>query len=133
MWIRRLYSTLIAVFASVALAMAIGGIAGVFSYVVSRRTHEMGIRVALGAGRPNVLWLVLRQGLLLSALGIGIGLACALATTPLLRNLLFGVSALEPITFVTIGLLSLIVALTACWFPARRAMTVEPMTALRHE
>jgi predicted permease len=133
MWVRRLYSSLIAVFAAVALTMAIGGIAGVFSYVVSRRTHEMGIRLALGAGRQNILWLVLRQGLILAGLGISIGLACALATTPLLRNLLFGVSALEPITFLTIGVLLLVVALTACWFPARRAMGVEPMTALRHE
>ncbi|HTL58162.1 MAG TPA: ABC transporter permease [Candidatus Limnocylindrales bacterium] len=133
MWVRRLYSLLIAIFAGVALAMAIGGIAGVFSFVVSRRIHEMGIRVALGARRQDVLWLVLRQGLGLASLGIGLGLACALATTPLLRNLLFGVSPLEPGTFVGIAMLLTAVALVACWVPARRAMSVEPMTALRHE
>jgi predicted permease len=133
MWVRRLYSSLIATFAGVALAMAIGGIAGVFSYVVSRRTHEMGIRVALGAQRQDVLWLVLRQGLFLATSGITLGLLCAFATTPLLRNLLFGVSPLEPITFAGIAVLLAGVALVACWFPARRAMAVEPMSALRRE
>ena len=133
MWVRRLYSLLISIFAGVALAMAIGGIAGVFSYVVSRRIHEMGIRVALGATRRDVVWLVLRQGLALAGLGVCLGLACALATTPLLRSLLFGVSSLEPFTFLAIALSLTGVALVACWVPARRAMSVEPIAALRHE
>jgi putative ABC transport system permease protein len=133
MWVRRLYSWLIATFAGVALTMAVGGIAGVFSYVVSRRSHEMGIRVALGAQRHDVLWLVMRQALALASLGIALGLVCALATTPLLRNLLFGVSPIEPMTFAGISVLLAGVALAACWVPARRAMAVEPMTALRHE
>lgn len=93
----------------------------------------MGIRVALGAGRRDVLWLVLRQGLSLATLGISIGLVCALASTPLLRNLLFGVSPVEPITFAGIAVLLTAVALVACWFPARSAMSVQPMSALRHE
>ncbi|MGH7973401.1 MAG: FtsX-like permease family protein, partial [Limisphaerales bacterium] len=133
MWVRRLYSWLIAIFACVAVTMAVGGIAGVFSYVVSRRSNELGIRVALGANRQDVLWLVLRQAVGLASLGIGLGLACALATTPLLRTLLFGVRPLEPVTFAGISVLLVGVALAACWFPARRAMAIEPMTALRHE
>jgi len=133
MWVRRLYSWLIATFAGVALAMAIGGIAGVFSYVVSRRSHEMGIRVALGARKQDVLWLVMRQALALTSLGIALGLLCALATTPLLRNLLFGVRPIEPVTFTGICVMLTGVALAACWVPARRAMAVEPMAALRHQ
>jgi putative ABC transport system permease protein len=99
----------------------------------SRRTHEVGIRLALGAQRRDVLWLVLRQGLTLAAVGLAIGLTGAFATAPFLRSLLCGVSPADPLTFVAVFLLLLAVALAACWLPARRAMAVEPINALRHE
>ncbi|HYG34896.1 MAG TPA: FtsX-like permease family protein, partial [Clostridia bacterium] len=133
MWIRRLCSTIIGVFAGVAMIMAIGGIGGVFSYMVSRRTHELGIRLALGAQERDVLWLVLRQGMSLVVVGIGLGLIGALCTAPLLRSVLFGVSPVDPLTLLGISLLVTAVAMVACWLPARRAMTVEPMAALRSE
>ena len=131
--IRRVYSTLIGVFAGVALAMAIGGIAGVFSYVVSLRTQEMGIRLALGAQRRDLLWLVFRQALSLAAIGIAIGCVGALSTAPLMRSLLLGVSAADPLTYAGIAAVLAAIALIACWLPARRAMGLQPVTALRHE
>src|SRR5262249_9753589 len=101
------------------------------SYAVAARTHELGIRLALGAGTRDVLRLIFKQGLQLTALGLGLGLAGALGLTRVLKGLLFGVRTTDPATFVLIALLLLCVALVACWIPARRATKVDPMVALR--
>jgi putative ABC transport system permease protein len=133
LWARRLYAALIGIFAGVALVMAVGGIYGVFCYMVNRRTHELGIRLALGAPRPAVLWLVLRQGMTLAGLGIGLGLVGGLLAAPLMQSQLFGVKPIEPVTFAGISVLLALVALLACYLPARRATLVDPLTALRAE
>ena len=117
----------------VALLLAVSGLFGVIAYSVSQRTREIGIRMALGAGRQDILRLILRQGLRLVGIGTLLGLGGALAGTRLLRGLLFGVSPTDPVTFLTIPLLLLGVAGLACWLPARRAAKVEPMTAMRNE
>ncbi|MFP5264162.1 MAG: ADOP family duplicated permease [Blastocatellia bacterium] len=129
----RFNTLLLGLFAGLATLLAAVGIFGVMNYSVTLRTHEIGIRVALGAQEGRVLMLILRQGLLLTLIGIGIGLGGALALTRLLSGLLFGVGATDPITFAAIVLLLALVSLIACYIPARRATRVDPMTALRHE
>ncbi len=129
----RFALTLIGLLAALALALCVVGLYSVISYTVSQRTHEIGIRVALGAQRGDVLKLIIKQGLKLTLLGIGIGLTSALALTRLLNNLLFNVSATDPLTFAGIAVLLLLVASPACWLPARRATQVDPLVALRSE
>jgi predicted permease len=133
MWARRLTASLFGIFSGVALLMAAGGIYGVFCYAVSRRMQEIGVRLALGAQGGEILWLVIRQGFVLSASGIGIGLFGVLLATPVTRHLLYGVSPVEPFTIAAVTLGLLLVAVLACWFPARRAMKVDPVEALRWE
>jgi predicted permease len=130
---RRLYVVLLGVFASVALLLAAAGIYGVVSYSVAQRTREIGIRVALGADRGRVLSLILVQAAKLAFTGELLGILFALGLTRLLSSLLFGTSAADPFTFACVAVLLSAVALAACYIPARRALGVDPMVALRHE
>jgi putative ABC transport system permease protein len=129
----RLNLMLLAIFAGLAMVMALVGVYGLLSYTVNQRTREIGIRLALGAQRRDVLKLVIGQGLRLVLIGIGIGLAGAMAMTRVMKSLLFGVSATDPATFAVIAMLLAAVALLACYLPARRATKVDPMVALRYE
>ena len=129
----RMYAVLVAIFSVVAVALAAIGLYGMMAYAVARRTREIGIRMALGARRREVLSLVLRQSLMLAAAGLSIGLAAAAGTTRYLQSLLFGVTPLSPLTFVTAAIGFAAVALVASYVPARRALRVDPLDALRRE
>jgi putative ABC transport system permease protein len=125
--------TLLSIFAGIALLLAAVGIYGLMAYTVQQRTQEIGIRMALGAQRGDVLRLVLCHGLLLCLIGIALGISCAFGVIRLIKSLIFGVSPTDPVTFVSVAVLWAGVALAACWIPARRASRVDPMEALRHE
>ena len=130
---QRFSMAVLGIFAMLALALASVGIYGVISYLVGQRTQEIGIRVALGANRSDVLRMVLGDGMKMTLIGVAIGLAAAVGLTRLMASLLFGVSATDPLTFAAVAILLSIVALAACYIPARRAMRVDPMVALRYE
>jgi putative ABC transport system permease protein len=130
---RRFSMILLAAFALLALILAAVGIYGVISYSVAQRTREVGIRMALGARTIDVLKLVVRDGLKLVLIGVGVGLVGALLLTRLMTTLLFGVTATDAVTYVTVALALVVVALIACCIPARRATKVDPLVALRFE
>jgi predicted permease len=130
---KRFAMTLLTVFAVLAVLLSSIGIYGVISYLVGQRTHEIGVRIALGAQRADVLRLVLGEGLKMTMLGVAIGFVAALALTRLMTEMVFGVSTTDPVTFAGVAALLVGVALFACYIPARRAMRVDPMVALRYE
>lgn len=130
---RRFNLLLVFVFAATAMLLAMAGIYGVMAYSVAQRTREFGVRIALGAEGGDVLGLVLRQGLLTAAAGVGVGILASVLLTRSIASMLFGVSATDPLTFAGVAALLTAVALAACYIPARRATKVDPMVALRHE
>jgi len=129
----RVIALLSGFFAALALLLASIGLYGLMSYAVTRRTRELGIRVALGAQRESVLWIVLRETLALAVIGLAIGIPCAIAACRLISTMLFGLSASDPLTIAAVSLLLLVVALLAGYLPARRASSVDPLVALRSE
>ena len=120
-------------FAAVALLLASIGLYGVIAYSVAQRTHEIGIRVALGATRRHIFELVIRQCAVLAIAGIGVGFAGALALQSVLATMVYGVRPTDPATYAAVGGLLAMISLVACYIPARRAMGVDPLVALRHE
>jgi putative ABC transport system permease protein len=129
----RFQMLLLTLFAALALVLACVGLYGVISYTVAQRTHEIGVRMALGAQPRDVLSLVIRQGMALTFAGLLLGVAGGLAVTRVMTDLLFGVAATDAVTFISVGGLLLVVSFLACYVPARRATKVDPLIALRYE
>ena len=129
----RLQTTLLAVFAGMALLLATVGIYGVMAYAVTQRTHELGIRAALGASATSLQYLVFRSGMTLAAIGLLIGLVASLAVSTLIQALLFGVGARDPLTIAAVAVVLAAVAAGACFVPARRATKIAPILALRYQ
>jgi ABC-type antimicrobial peptide transport system permease subunit len=129
----RIAATLVGSFGLLALLLAAVGIYGVVAFATRQRTHEIGIRIALGAGRRDVLRLVVGQGLKLALIGVSVGIAAALVLTQFLASRLYGVKPADPLTFIAVSLILIAVTLAACYIPARRAAKVDPMVALRNE
>jgi ABC-type antimicrobial peptide transport system permease subunit len=129
----RLSAAMFGIFGIAGLLLAAVGLYGVMSYSVSTRTREIGIRLAMGATRGSVLRLIVWQGMLLSCIALGIGLPLALGASKVASGVLYGITFHDRMTFTTVSLFLAAVTMLACWIPARRAITVEPQTALRHE
>jgi ABC-type antimicrobial peptide transport system permease subunit len=132
-WPWRVFGTLFVVFAVIALVLSAVGLYAVTAYSVAQRTQEIGVRIALGATRGQVSWMILRRGLVQLAIGLAIGLVAAYFASGVLRQLLVQMSPTDPVTFIGITLLLVLVTMTACLLPARRAMRVDPVVALRAE
>jgi ABC-type antimicrobial peptide transport system permease subunit len=129
----RYWATMVGIFAAVGVALAAVGIYGVLSYFVSRQTRDIGVRMALGADAAAVRRMVVRRGMVQAAVGLAIGLAAALVLTRAIEGLLFGVSPTEPATFGAVSLLLVVIAFSACYWPARRATRVDPVRVLTEE
>jgi ABC-type antimicrobial peptide transport system permease subunit len=132
-WVVRTGATMLAIFGVVALLLAVIGLYGVKAYTVARRTREIGIRMALGATSADALNMILREGIVVTLIGVGIGLVLAIALGKLLSGFLYQIHAVEPLVLLTAPLVLSAVSLLACYLPARRAARVDPMTALRYE
>jgi ABC-type antimicrobial peptide transport system permease subunit len=130
---RRFQTTLLTAFSGMAMLLGMVGVYGLLSYSVKQRTAEIGLRIALGASRGRVLGMILRQGVQLTIAGLMLGLAGALALTRVLASFLYGVSALDPVTFAAVPALLLLATIMACLIPARRAANLDPMRTLRYE
>jgi ABC-type antimicrobial peptide transport system permease subunit len=129
----RIASYFFGSFGALGLLLAAVGLSGVLAYAVAQRTKEIGVRMALGADRVDVLKMIIGEGMALTLAGVVVGLSLALALTRMLASYLYGVSAADPLTYLATTLLLIVAALLACYFPARRAAGVDPMTALRHD
>ena len=131
--LQRLFAKLTTVFGLLALLLAMIGLYGTMSYAITRKTQEIGIRMALGAKPSHILAMSIREGIFLTLVGVAIGVAAALGVTRLVSSMIFGVTPYDPATFAAVALVLIAVALAACFIPARRAMRVDPVVALRRE
>jgi ABC-type antimicrobial peptide transport system permease subunit len=129
----RFQAWMLTLFGGVALGLAAIGLYGVLAYAVTRRRREIGVRLALGAQKRDILSLIIRHGMKLALVGVGLGVVAALGLTRVMRSLLYQVTPTDPLTFAAVTLLLVVITLAACWLPARRAAQVDPMTSLRNE